>query len=77
VDTLDTFTDHVRRVLLADPELREIARAHAWCEHGAQSLRIEGGRLVGIPDGWPRCIADPDRYFAERVDASLYQPKET
>jgi hypothetical protein len=41
---------HARR----PQKLREIVRAMAWCQHGAQTMRIGDGQLVGVPDGWPR-----------------------
>lgn len=76
MDTLDTATDDTRRALIADAEIREGARAHAWCAAGAQTMRVEDGKLTGIPPGWPRIVSEPEKYITDYVDNMLYRPEE-
>ena len=78
---LATLRGEAVGVLRADPELTELLRVQAWQQADPTlALRMEGGRVVGAPDGWPEGV-DPEahvemfaRYRVNRLGKSDQRP---
>ncbi|MEM6257621.1 MAG: hypothetical protein AAGI37_04840 [Planctomycetota bacterium] len=62
--------DQARHDLMHDPELIEVLRAKAWRKTGTVVQRIEDGRVVGHPEGWPDGV-DADLEIEKHVDSKM------
>ena len=63
-------TDQARHDLMHDTELVELLRAKAWHRTGSVAVRIEDGRPVGHPEGWPEGV-DADLEIEKYVDSRM------